>query len=436
MSIELVTVLMFGSIFLFLMLGLPVCFAIGGVALIFSFLLWGWPSGALAATRAMALVRTTTLVAIPLFICMAAILERSGIAEDLYGAMYKWIGIKAGGLAVGTVIICTLMAAMSGITATATVAMGIIALPAMLKRGYDKRLVMGSIMAGGSLGPLIPPSLIMVVYGTLTQTSIAKLFAGGILPGLMLSFIFSLYILIKCHLNPSVGPPLPPDEKAEWKSKFSALRRVILPVILIIVVLGSIFSGLATPTEAAAIGAFGALICAAVNRKFNWALVKYVATTTAKTSGMIVWVVFGAGLFANLFIGLGGKELVAGVLEMTQLGKWGALILVHAIWLGLGCMMEALSILMITYPIIVPLLDMFAYDPVWYAILFVVNTNMGYQTPPFGTNLFYMKGVAPEGTEMADIYRSAAPFVLLQVIGLGILALFPSISSWLPSVMF
>lgn len=435
MSIEIIALLMFGSLLLFIALGLPISFVLGGVALVFGYLLWGPASLNIAVTRALELIRTVTLIAVPLFIFMASVLERSGIAEDLYDAMYGWAGPLRGGLAAGTVLICTVMAAMSGVSATATVSMGLIALPAMVKRGYDKKMSMGCIMAGGALGPLIPPSVIMVVYGSLIGVSVGRLFAAGVFPGLLLSCMFVSYILIRCSLNPGSGPALPVEERISWKAKLTSLRMVILPILLVVGVLGSIFLGLATPTEAAAVGCFGSVICAAIHRRLNWGLVKDSAIETMRISGMIMWIIFTGGLFARVFQGLGAKRLVIKVVTTLHLGWWGALIGMQVIWLLLGCMMESGAILLVCYPVIASLIDLFGYDPIWLGVLFVVNANTGYQTPPFGSNLFYMKGIAPKGTGMGEIYRSVVPYVVLQVVGLAVLILLPSISTWLPSVI-
>jgi len=426
---------MFGSMFLFLALGLPVAFALGGAATIFTILLWGPGGTFIIAARAVALMRTIVLIAVPLFVFMATVLERSGVAEDLYEMMYRWSSRIKGGLAAGTVAICSVIAAMTGIAGTGTVLMGMIALPAMLKRGYDKSIPLGCIMAGGALGPLIPPSLVLIVYGVVAGLSVGKLFAGGLFPGLFLAALFICYILIRCQLNPSLGPALPPEERASWREKLVSLRGVILPLALIVSVLGSIYGGLATPTEAAAVGAFGALVCAAIHRRFNWELLKHSAFTTMKITGFIMWILLGAQMFASVYMGLGAPKLVQALFETVPLGEWGVLILIQAVWFTLGCLMDALSILMITSPLFLPLIPLFGYDPLWFGILFAVNTQMGYLTPPFGANLFFMKGVAPKDITMGDIYRSIVPFVILQATGLVVCILFPPITTWLPSLV-
>jgi tripartite ATP-independent transporter DctM subunit len=425
---------MFGGMLILLALGLPVAFALGGVATLGALFLWGPGGTFMVAARVIALMRTIVLIAVPLFVFMASVLERSGVGEDLYEAMYRWSGRLKGGLASGTVVICAIIAAMTAIAGTATVLMGIIALPAMLKRGYDKSIPLGCIMAGGALGPLIPPSLVLIVYGSVAGLSVGKLFAGGLFPGLLLAALFIIYISTRCYLNPSLAPALPPEERANWREKFVSLRGVVLPTALIVAVLGSIYGGFATPTEAAAVGAFGVLVCAAIHRKFNWELLKHSAFTTMRITGFIMWILVGAQMFASVYMGLGAPKLVQALFEALPLGKWGVLILIQVVWFILGCLMDALSIFMITYPLFLPLVPLFGYDPLWFGILFAVNTQMGYLTPPFGANLFYMKAIAPKEITMEDIYRSIIPFVILQALGLVACILFPPIATWLPSV--
>lgn len=260
MSIELITFLLFGSLILFLLIGVPLAYALGGTAIIFMLAFWGQPGFGAIVSSVLGLERTILFIALPLFIFMGMMLERSGLAEALYNAMYKWLGRLKGGLAAGTVAICTIFAAMAGLSGPAMVSMGLIGLPSMISRNYDKKLAMGSIMAGGALGTLIPPSAMMIVYGFVAQESVGRLFAGGILPGLLLASMFIAYILIISRLRPHMAPPLPPEERVNFKQKAVALRAVILPIFLVTGVLGAIFTGFATPTEAAAIGAFGSLI--------------------------------------------------------------------------------------------------------------------------------------------------------------------------------
>ena len=299
MSIEFATLLMFVSMMVLLASGLPVAFVLGGISLLFGFALWGPESINVVAIAASDLLRANLLVAVPLFVFMAFMLEKSGIAEDLYGVMHSWMGGLKGGLAAGTVIACTIVAAMSGISTTGVLMMGIIGLPAMQRRNYDTQLSMGCIMAGGALGPLIPPSVVLIVYSLLSGQSIGKLFLGGIFPGLLLAFVFIVYILVRCFLNPDLGPALPIEERASWKEKFFALRGILLPVLIVSGVLGSLFFGIATPTEAASVGALGAIISAAIYRRLNGKILKDVAFDSLKTVSMVMWVIFGAGCFAT-----------------------------------------------------------------------------------------------------------------------------------------
>lgn len=436
MSIGLITLLLFGSMLFFFVLGLPVAFVLGGVATVFCALLWG-PGGLfLIGARTLAMMSTMVLMAGTLFVFMATVLERSGIAEDLYEMMYRWSGNLKGGLAAGTVGICTIIAAMSGIASTGVVTMGIIALPAMLKRGYNKTIATGSVLAGGTLGPLIPPSISLILYGVIARVSIGRLFAAGMLPGLLLATLFITFIFIRCYLNPSLGPPMPPEEKADWREKFVSLRGVILPLALVVAVLGSIYSGIATPTEAAAVGAFGALVCAGIHRRLSWGLIKGTAFTTIKILGFMMWILTAAQMFGAVYMGLGAPRLVEQLLEAYPIGPWGMLILIQTVWFLLGCVMDAWSILMITAPLFLPLLPLFGYDPLWFGILYAVNTQTGYLTPPFGTMLFIIKGIAPKEISIEDIYRSIIPFVVLQLIGLVFCILYPSIVTWLPNLLF
>ncbi len=396
MSIGMISILLFGGMFLLLALGLPVAFVLGGLATVFTAVFWGPESLFIIVARTFSMMSTTTLVAAPLFVLMATVLERSGVAEGLYEMMYRWSGGLRGGLAVGTVLACTLIAAMSGIASTGVVVMGVMALPAMLKRGYDKRLATGCILAGGVLGPLIPPSISLVLYGTIAQVSIGGLFAGGMGAGILCSILIIGYILIRCYINPELGPAIPLEERADWKGKVASLKGVVLPLLLIIAVLGSIYSGIATPTEAAAVGALGAFVCSAIHRRLNWELIKSVAYTTIQVQGFMMWILFAAQGFAAVYMGLGASRMVIKLVETYEIGWWTMLIGIQVVWFLLGCVIDAWSILMITLPILLPILPLYGFDPLWLGVLYAVNTQTGYLTPPFGTMLFLIKGIAPK----------------------------------------
>ncbi len=435
MSIELITLLLFGALVLFLVLGLPLAFVLGGVGVVGCYFLWGAKGLFVAAAQASGAMGKFTLLAIPLFVLMAMILERAGVAENLYTMMHRWMGPVRGGLAIGTVLICAIFAAMSGISATATVSMGIIALPAMLKRKYDKIMAMGCISGGGALGILIPPSVPMILYATLTGESIGGLFAGGIFPGLLLTLIFVLYIAIRCFFQPHLGPALPKEERATWHEKLVSLKAVALPVAIIVMVLGSIYGGVCTATEAATLGVFGALISAAVHRKLTWTLVKESCYKTATLTAMIVWILIGAYCFTSVYTGTGAHQLMEHLLLSIPGGRYVILLTIQTVFFILGCILDPAGIIMICTPVFVPVIKSLGFDPLWFGVLFIMNMEMGYLTPPFGFNLFYMKAIAPPGVTMTDIYRSIVPFVGLQALALVIVVIFPEIALWFPRML-
>jgi tripartite ATP-independent transporter DctM subunit len=435
MSIELLTILVFGLFFIFLFMGLPVVFSLGGTAVIATYFLWGPQALHMIANRTFTNANSFVLLAIPMFIFMGCMLEKSGIAQDLYSMMFKWMGPVRGGLAIGTVAICAIFAAMVGITGAATVSMGLVALPSMLKHHYDKKIAIGCISAGGALGVLIPPSVLMIILGLYTNTSIGALYAGGILPGVLLALFFIVYIVIACLFRPEWGPALPREERATWKEKLVALRAVLLPIALILGVLGSIFMGAATPSEAAALGAVGSIICAAVYRSLNWTTLRDALQITLRLSCMVMWIIFGASVFTALYTAIGAHDLTRQILSYIPGGRWGMVIGMQIIWMIMGCFLDPNGIIMITAPIFFPIIHSLGFDPVWFGVLFVINMEMGYLTPPFGFNLFYMQAVVPKGIVMADIYRSIVPFVILQFLGLVLCMIFPEIILYLPKLL-
>lgn len=435
MNIEILTLLLFGSLIIFIALGLPIAFSMGGIAVVFFIFTWHPALYAGLYWDFKSTVSGWSFLPIPLFIFMANMLERSGIAEALYTMIHRWAGGLAGGLAMGTVFICAVLAAMVGLSSTATVTMGLTALPAMLKRGYDKDMAIGSIAAGGTLGVLIPPSVLMVVYAMVANTSPARLFLAGYLPGVLLSLVFIIYIGVRTRFQPELGPPLPVEDRANWKDKFVALRSVILPLILIFLVLGSIFGGVATVTESAAAGAAGSILCAAINRGLTWQKLKEANYETLKLTCMIMFIVAASVSFSRAYIISGASQLVGDVFLTLPLGKWAAIFVIQVIFFILGCFIDPFGIIMITAPIFVPTIIAFNLDPVWFGVIFVVNMEMAYLTPPVGLNLFLMKAVAPEGTTMVDIYRAVIPFVLLLGFTLALLIIFPQIALWLPNLV-
>lgn len=436
MSVTLITILLFASLVILLVSGLPLAFCMGGLAALFTIIIMGPQALSMTAYVTYGVMDNFILLAIPLFIFMGAILERSGIAEDAFEMIYKWIGHVRGGLAMGTIVICTIFAAVTGVSAAATVAMGVIALPAMLKRHYDKSIAVGSIAAGGALGILIPPSVLMIVYGVFASESIGKLFAGGVLPGLLLAFMFIAYIGIRSIIQPNLCPPIPVNERPTWKERFLSLRGVILPGLLVLVILGSILGGICTPTEAAGIGSIGSLICAAVHRRLNWNLIREACHITQRLSCMIGWVIIGGMCFSAIYTAGGALEFIKTTISALPVSPYIVLVGMQISLLFLGMILDPGAIIMITTPIYVPIIKSFGFDPVWFGVIFIVNMEMAYLTPPFGFNLFYMKSIVPDGISMGDIYRSVLPFVIIQAICMVILVMFPQIVLWLPSMLF
>ncbi len=436
MSIELTTLLFFGSLLVFLVLGLPLAFVLGGVSLMFLFFTWGPQAFFLVATQMWGTMESFTLVAIPLFVFMAMVLERTGVANALYRMMYLWWGGVRGGLAVGTVLNCAIFAAMCGISGAAVVAMGTIALPSMLERGYDRHMALGAINIGGGLGILIPPSVLMILYSLITGVSVGQMFAAGVFPGLLLVGLVSTYILVRCFFQPHLAPALPPEERGSWGEKFGALGAVLLPALIVIMVLGSIMAGIATPTEAAAFGVLGALISAVVNRKLTWPLMREASLRTFSLTGMIMWILFAAHAFSAAYQSMGAQPMLEGWMQAIPGGDWGTIIVMQIILLLMGMVLDPVGIMLITLPVFLPLVLEMGFDPIWFGILFIINMEIGYMTPPFGFNLFYLKSVVPPDITMKDIYKSVIPYVLVAIVGLGIIMVFPEIATYLPDKLF
>ncbi|KPL01780.1 MAG: TRAP dicarboxylate transporter subunit DctM [candidate division Zixibacteria bacterium SM1_73] len=432
MSTELITFLLFAALVLLLITGLPLAFAMGGVAALFVLVLQGPYALSILSSITYGVMDNFILTAIPLFIFMGLVLQRSGVADDAYAMMYKWIGGIRGGLAMGTVGVCTIFAACTGISGAATVTMGVIALPAMLRYSYHKSIAVGCISAGGALGILIPPSVLMIVYGIFSGESIGQLYAGGVFPGLLLATLFIIYIAIRCYFQGHLGPPIPPEERATWREKLISLRAVILPMALIIIVLGTIFKGVCTPTEAAAIGCAGSLLCAAIYRKLNWTLLKESCYEGLRLSCMVLWIIIGGSCFASLYTYIGALEFIKGVVGALPVSPYLVLAGMQFSLFILGMLMDPGGIIMITVPIFVPIIKMLGFDAVWFGVLFIINMEMAYLTPPFGFNLFYMKAIVPKTINMMDIYKSIAPFVGLQAISLLLCILYPEIILWFP----
>ncbi len=432
----LLTVIMFGAFFALLALGVPLAWVTSSIGLAVAISFWGIDASQMIVLRIWDTMGSFGLIAVPLFVFMGNMLERSGIAHELFEALHIWMGRLRGGVSAATVGLCTILAAMIGTVGADVTISGLIAYPFMIKRKYNKHLALGCVMAGGSLGVMIPPSIMFVIYGQTVGESIGKLLIGGIGPGIVLSGLFTIYILVKCYLKPEMGPAAPEAErKMPFVQKAGRLRSLILPVLLIIGVMGSIFVGIATPGEAAGIGALGAMVCAAVRGQLTWKNLKGTLFSTMRTMGTIMWIVFGAMIFVAAYSMMGGAEFLKNMLLALPIGRWGILITIEIILLFLGMVLDVIGITVLTAPIFVPVIKALGFDPLWFAIIFALTIQVAYLSPPFGYSMFYMKAVAPPDVSMTDLYRSVVPFIALQVIGMAICMAFPEIATWLPTLM-
>lgn len=448
-SIGWLTVLMFGSLAILLMMGLPLSFVTGGLACIFLFVFGDADMLNILPSRIFPLMTDYQLSAIPLFIFMASMLERAGLIEALFDMVYKLLGGLHGGLATSTIIASTILAAMCGVIGATEVTMGMIALPAMIKRNYHPTIACGSILAGGTLGILIPPSILAILFAVIAQQSVGELFIGAVIPGLILSGLYIFYVTIRCYNNPSLGPALPVQDRVSNREKLRLLGNMVAPLMLVILVLGVIFTGIATPVEAAGIGTFGAMVVAALHRKLNLKNIQAAALSTLRVTGMVLWIIFGATLFVGFYVLNGGQEFVNEQIIGTGLGPYGILILMMVILVILGMFLDWVGILLLAVPIFVPLMQTMKFDgvfglpgvspeelPLWFGVVYMVNMQMSFLSPPFGYALFYLKSVAPPGVTMAQIYRSSIPFLILQVTGLAICIIFPEVVLWLPRQVY
>ena len=430
------TLLMFGSLLVLLMAGLPLSFVTGGLACVFLFVLNDARMLNMVPSRVFPLMTDYQLSAIPLFIFMAAMLERAGLIGEMFDVIYKLLGGVRGGLASATIFASTLLAAMVGIIGAAVVTMGIIALPAMLQRNYDDKIAMGAIMAGGTLGILIPPSILAIIYAVVAEQSVGELFVGSVIPGLMLSGMYIGYVSLRCWLRPELGPAIPVEERLDFREKLRLASTMTAPVVLIVLVLGVIFAGVATPVEAAGLGTFGSFVVAALHRRLDWLTVREACLTTLKATSMVLWIMFGATVFVGLYVLQGGQEFVTAALEGTGLGRWGILILMQIILVLLGMFLDWVGILLLCVPIFVPIIKGLGFDPLWFGVLYLVNMQMSFLSPPFGYALFYLRGVAPPRIPMANIYMAALPFLAIQMIGLTLCMIFPGLITWLPGQVY
>ncbi len=448
-DISWLTLIMFGTLILVLMAGLPLAFVTGGLGIMFLYLISDQAALHITPSRIFPMMTNYQLSAIPLFIFMAAVLEKAGLIEELFDVAYKWMGALKGGLGIATVAASTLLAAMVGVIGAAVVTMGLIALPAMLRRNYHPTIALGSVMAGGTLGILIPPSILAIIYGVVAQQSVGELYMGAVIPGLILAGMYSLYIWIRATINPQAGPSLAPEDRVSMSEKLRLLRSMIAPITLVVIVLGVIFSGLATPVEAAGIGTLGALIVATLHRRLTWPNLHSASMTTLKATAMVMWIIFGATIFVGFYIRQGGQDFVIEMIQGTGLGPYGILLIMMILLIVLGMFLDWVGILLLAVPIFLPIVESLEFNglfgfpgvepgnlALWFGVVYLVNMQMSFLSPPFGYALFYIRGVAPPQVDMAQIFRAALPFLGLQAVALALVVIFPELVTWLPNEVY
>lgn len=444
MSVEVLTILMFLTLMASIAMGHPLAITLAAVATLFGLIDNGFNLPGLLglfANNTWGIFLNYTLVAVPLFIFMAQILDRSKVSEGLFDALYSVLGGLRGGLGMAVIVVSTVFAATTGIVGASVVAMGLMAGPALLRRGYDKALSAGIICSSGTLGILIPPSIMLVVYGGLTgqkETSVGNLFAAAILPGLLLSGMYLLYVGVRCFLNPKLGPPIPPEERtATPMEKFiMTMKNFVPPFGLILTVMGTILAGVATPTEAAALGCVGALILALASRKLNWEVITQASISTARTTAMIMALFIGGKFFSVVFLSMGGGDVVADVLLGMDVSPYVVFAIMMAVVFFMGMFIDWAAILLVVVPIFTPIAMDLDFNPLWFAMMICINLQTSFLTPPFGYSLFYFKGVAPPEYTMGDVYKGILPFVAIQLLALTMMLFFPQIITYLPDIFF
>ena len=435
MDLGTLTAVMFGSMIVLLLLGLPLAFVTGLIAVVFALGLFGEGGLQLIASRIYSFMNEYVLVSVPMFILMASLMERSGVAKDLFDAMRVWAGRLPGGLAIQTMVAATIMGAMTGIIGGEIVLLGLIALPQMLRLGYDPKLAIGTICAGGSLGTMIPPSIVLVIYGLTVNVPIGDLFTANIVPGLILSAVYMIYIFIRCQLDPQLGPPAPEQEREiPLVQKLRMLKGLLLPMLVMASVLGTIYTGIASVTEAAGMGVVGTLIASAIRGDLKWKIVRESAEQTLRACGMLLWLSFGATAMIGVYNLAGGAAFISDLMTGLDVPPITIILLMMLILVVLGCIMDWVGICLLTMPIFVPIVKQLGYDPVWFGVLFCLNMQISYLSPPFGPAAFYLKGVAPAGITLNQIFASLWPFILLQACVLALVLSFPQIALWLPSL--
>lgn len=439
MSYELIALLMFASMMLALMTGQRVFAAIGIVGVVAALALWGTGGSEIGFSAAMKLMKWYPLLTLPLFIFMGYMLSESGIADDLYRMFHVWMGPLDGGLAIGTILLMVVISAMNGLSVAGMAIGATIALPELLKRGYDKIMVTGVIQAGSSLGILVPPSVVMVLYAMIARQPVGKLWLAGVFPGLMMAGLFILYIVIRCKLQPSLGPSLTKEERAEVSliEKLKLLQAGIIPLAIFFSMTGLFLMGITSLVESSAVGAVASTVAAIAKRRLTKEVLENTVRKTLAVTCMFMWIILAALCFGAVFDGLGAVKAIEGFfLGQLGLGPWGVLILMQVSFLIMGTFMDDTAMLVIVAPLYVPLVGHLGFDLVWYGVLYTITSQIAYMTPPFGYNLFLMRAMAPPEISLTDIYRSIVPFVAVMLLALVLVMVFPQIALWLPEIHY
>jgi tripartite ATP-independent transporter DctM subunit len=438
MSYELIALLMFSSMLLLLLTGQRVFGAIGFVATAFALMLWGDGGFEMPFNASFIVLNWYPLVTLPLFVYMGYMLAESGIADDLYRMFHVWAGPVRGGLAIGTIGLMVVISAMNGLSVAGMAIGATIALPELLRRGYDKVMVTGVIQAGSSLGILIPPSVVLVLYGMIARQPIGQLWLAGVFPGLLLAGLFIAYIAIRCYLQPSLGPPLPAEERrVSWGERFRLLGAGIIPFFIFFSMTGLFLMGVTSLVESSAVGAGAATIAALLRRRLTLQVMEDTIRKTLSVSCMFLWIIMAALCFGAVFDGLGAVQAIRFLfLDEWGLSPWEIIILMQLSYLLMGMFLDDTAMLVIVAPLYVPLVISLGFDPIWYGVLYTITCQIAYMTPPFGYNLFLMRAMAPKEVTLYDIYRSITPFVLVMILGLSIVMAFPQIALWLPGVYY
>jgi len=435
MSYELMAVLMFVSMLLMLLTGRQIFAVVGVVAIGFALALWGRGAEGMAFHSTITLLNWYPLMTLPLFIFMGYMFAKSGIADNLYTMLHVWMGNIKGGLAIGTIGLMAIIAAMNGLSVAGMAIGATLCLPEMLKRKYDKVMLTGVIQAGSSLGIMIPPSVVLVLYGMIARQPVGRLWLAGAIPGLLMAGLFIAYIAIRCKLQPSLGPPLPLKERQiSWGKKFRLLSSGVVPIVIIFSMTGLFLMGVTSLVESSAVGATATIIAAIINRRLTWKIMNDVLRDTLSVSCMFMWVILAALAFGAVFDGLGAVHAVEALfIERFALSPWGVLIMMQFSYILMGMFLDDTAMLIIVAPLYVPLIIRLGFDPIWYGVLYTITCQIAYLTPPFGYNLFLMKAMAPKEIKLGDIYRSIIPFVGVMGVALAIVMRFPQIALWLPN---